>query len=529
MPLTAAQLTAFWTNPAQMGLSARTRTQIAAEGLVTPEDFEDFNDEADLEGLFKLLLKPPKVMVGAVLTEVAAYVIPAKTMIRLHGVRLIMAYYRMVGRAVEANDLLWPVVKSFVEQWKALLEKKKADVGQAPKLTKDRVIHKWLESFQQYLSDKIGVRNSPLTYLTRPQIAPPVLQPREPGEPYSSNFTSIEEELRFCLSHVHNLHRPDNNALYQMIDRATTGHDVGATIAPYRRSQDGRGAILAIMSQHAGRHVWDKIVKEANSVLQSRTWSGTSSITLLQHISGQRKAHIQLIEAADHAPANVPNARQRVTYLLDSLKTEHPKVLACIAAVEQDETGKRVSFEDAATFLLPSCPVAAKKTGGNGINAKVAGIDVATESGAGAVLKGKTGVELRYHSPEKFAKLSKEQKTEVSLWNRSQPKDGKKRKRHDKNGGSKKAKVAAARATDIMTAMAESHAAELAAMSAKISSVSFGSGVPLRPPNGPPPTFQPTAEYGPSQYDLDEKARVASVKLQSILKPPSKKQKKAVP
>ena len=61
MPLTVAQLTAFWTGPAQMGLSARTRTQIAAEGLTTPDDFEDFNDEADLEGLFRLLLKPPKV------------------------------------------------------------------------------------------------------------------------------------------------------------------------------------------------------------------------------------------------------------------------------------------------------------------------------------------------------------------------------------------------------------------------------------------------------------------------------------
>ena len=90
------------TSPAQMGLTARTCMQIAAEGLVTPNDFEDFNNEANLEGLFKLLLKPPKVMVGvgnaAVLTEAAAYVIPAKTMICLHGVRLIMAYYRMVGR-----------------------------------------------------------------------------------------------------------------------------------------------------------------------------------------------------------------------------------------------------------------------------------------------------------------------------------------------------------------------------------------------------------------------------------------------
>ena len=51
MPLTATQLTAFWTSPAQMGLTAHTCTQIAAEGLVTPDDFENFNNEADLEGL----------------------------------------------------------------------------------------------------------------------------------------------------------------------------------------------------------------------------------------------------------------------------------------------------------------------------------------------------------------------------------------------------------------------------------------------------------------------------------------------
>ena len=120
----------------------------------------------------------------------------------------------------------------------------------------------------------------------------------------------------------------------------------------------------------------------------------------------------------------------------------------------------------------------------------------------------------------------------MSVWNRSQLKDGKKRTRVDKTGGSKRAKVAAAKATEVMTAMAESHAAELEAMSAKISSfasgVSQGAGMALRPPPGPDPTFPPSG-YGPSQYDLEEKARVASVRRQSILKPPLKKDKKAVP
>ena len=42
------------------------------------------------------------------------------------------------------------------------------------------------------------------------------------------------------------------------------------------------------------------------AVLQTRTWSGTTYITLLQHTSMQRMAYIQLPEAAEQVPAEVP-------------------------------------------------------------------------------------------------------------------------------------------------------------------------------------------------------------------------------
>ena len=95
MPFTVAQLTAFWTGQAQMGLTARTRVHMAAEGLTTPDDFEDFPEQDDLEGLFKLLLKPaktPGLGANALPQEVATFVIPAKSMICLHGVRIIVLY-----------------------------------------------------------------------------------------------------------------------------------------------------------------------------------------------------------------------------------------------------------------------------------------------------------------------------------------------------------------------------------------------------------------------------------------------------
>ena len=120
MPFTVAQLTAFWTSQSQMGMTAHKRVQMAVEGLTTPDDFKDFPEKDDLEGLFKQLLKPaktPGVGANALPQEIATFVIPEKSMICLHGMRLIMLYYKMVGRTIEPGDLLWPVVKNFVEQW----------------------------------------------------------------------------------------------------------------------------------------------------------------------------------------------------------------------------------------------------------------------------------------------------------------------------------------------------------------------------------------------------------------------------
>jgi hypothetical protein len=144
MPFTATQLTSFWTDNAQMGLSACTCVQMAAEGLKVPADFIDFAEKDELNALLKHLYKPAKTTHGhgaaQVLCEVQANEVPAKLVIRLYGVRVIVKYYNSVGRDLESEDLEWDVVKNFTEQWKSLLEKKAADVGTPPKLTKDKQV-----------------------------------------------------------------------------------------------------------------------------------------------------------------------------------------------------------------------------------------------------------------------------------------------------------------------------------------------------------------------------------------------------
>ncbi len=72
------------------------------------------------------------------------------------------------------------------------------------------------------------------------------------------------------------------------------------------------------------------------------------------------------------------------------------------------------------TFLLPYCPVTAKSDKNKGFGAKVSG----TAAGVGAPTLGKTGVKLCWHEPDKFNKLSKEEKKEAMEWNRNNPKKG---------------------------------------------------------------------------------------------------------
>ena len=198
-----------------------------------------------------------------------------------------------------------------------------------------------------------------------------------------------------------------------------------------------------------------------------------------------------------------------------------------MAAIEQDELGKRQDFELSVTFLLPSCPVVAKNVKAKGLGVNVSSSDGKPVAKASEVTKGSTGVELRWHEPSKFKLLTKEQKVELATWNKSNPKkDGTQKKRKANETNSKQSKAR----NELMAAMVESQTAGLTALNAKIASMTVG---PTVGPSGETSvgstiTSNPHVMFE-SHEVLAERARVASVKLQSILKPPSKKDKKKNP
>ncbi len=233
---------------------------------------------------------------------------------------------------------------------------------------------------------------------------------------------------------------------FDMIETSICEHDVAATIAPFHCDQDGCDALLALQSQHAGKIIYDQLVKDAENILKNRTWSGTTSVTLSQHMGLHCKAYITLTECAEHIPVEIPNDRAQVTYLLDSFKMIDPSVLAAMAAVRQDDADKCINFENEFTFLAPSCPVLAKaaKKGRVSFEANVSSTGGKPHQGGlggdhKKPGKGAAGVALRYHKFKEFKNLSKEQQQELSKWNTANgggKKDGKKKGKRSLPAGS---------------------------------------------------------------------------------------------
>ena len=100
---------------------------------------------------------------------------------RLKGAMIIVKFYNDVGRPLDPDNMAWPVIKRFLEQWKALMERKKAEIGTPPKITKNQAVHTWIDAFTLHLSQKVGVRNAPVAYVVRAVAAADATPPCSSG------------------------------------------------------------------------------------------------------------------------------------------------------------------------------------------------------------------------------------------------------------------------------------------------------------------------------------------------------------
>ena len=341
------------------------------------------------------------------------------------------------------------VIKNFEIPWKALKVKKDEDTPEVPKISKSLPIIKWTEAFQDHLHQVIGVQMIPLAYVTRTnEDVPVVAPPLQVGQPHSEEHGSIKGELIVHASHTHALLRNDNVAVYYALEEAMRSTSYTASIKPFQRSKNGRGALLALTNQYAGNDKWEAEIRKQDDLLHTSVWKGQLNFPLEGFIAQHRNAFVSMQQCAEHIAYQLPNEHTRVGYLLEGIQCPDPSLQAAMVSMRTDDgaNGTRSDFERAAAHLLPNDPIAWKWSAGTKRPAAnisdTQGTDDANASAtevSGTAKKerkasiGKTGVYLQYHTNSEYQALSTAQKRELSEWCDKNPEERKKKKpRHEK-------------------------------------------------------------------------------------------------
>ena len=455
--LTNAQTLSFFTNAATLGIPAPTYAQLANEGITRVDDLADF-DKTTIEQIAQNLRKPndrvanpdPGAPPGSTIPR-PPYVFGAKSQKRMLEACELVRYYETTGRVMTPGAIAYDVIRHFTQQWKSLQDRRDGDQPEVPKITKALPVLKWSEAMDDYSNKKIGVRGIPLRYVIRPERDVPAVAPAlEAHRPYSDEHGSVAAELIARASHDHANFPTDNAQYYFDLEEATRGTQYAASIKPFQRDQDGRGAYFALLAQFVGRDKWETLLKTQDQLLHTKIWKGQSNYSLERFIAQHRNAYVTMQQCALHVTYQLPQAYTRVGYLLDGIQTSDPGLLAAIANIKTDDaaTGKRHNFEATAAYLLPYDPVALKRSASNNkrsydeanisnVDAEVGGTDAGFGTKKGM---GKTGVHLRYYKSQDYAKLPQDQKDELREWRKEERQKGTSfgSSKKDKSSGSAK-------------------------------------------------------------------------------------------
>ncbi len=106
MVFTAAQITAFFEDGAQMGLSNRTRVYLQGEGITHPDDLIKFVKKEAWDQVLENCKRPPQVANAAgALVHQQPFLLPERSLLRLKTAALVVEYYTRTARNLSAMNM----------------------------------------------------------------------------------------------------------------------------------------------------------------------------------------------------------------------------------------------------------------------------------------------------------------------------------------------------------------------------------------------------------------------------------------
>lgn len=260
---------------------------------MTPDDLGEFlNDIWDQ--ILKNYHSPPQIAGAApgALIDQQPFLLPAKSLMRLKVAARVVEYYDRTNRALPTQSMMWVRLNNFSIEYKVLKDRKKTnDELTLPVISKSLTVVAFFKAYESFCNEFIGAANCLLSWIYHEEAAVNAAAPAlKEDQPYSTKHKSVAGELVARMTHTHPLFCIDNLTVYTQLVTATMGTQYSSTIAPFKRTRDGRGALLALKSQFAGAAHWDKEVRTMSDFMMNMKWTSTTSFTLTGFLGKHRSS-----------------------------------------------------------------------------------------------------------------------------------------------------------------------------------------------------------------------------------------------
>ena len=389
---------------------------IIDEGINDAEDLADLHDNDGIKVLCANVRKPGGTIPDP--THVGAGAAPripkpGRSIPTACEKRLSLAAYGAkmyvsVERDVDTINLNQARLRHFKRHMDMVENHKEAE--ELPPISKSFNVVKFLDQLPTYIKELHGVSQVSLAYLIRESSTPPTPLPvLEPNVPWSEGHSSLMDELISFTPHSGPNYNADNARLFGILSKALSGTAAMASITKYQTRQNGRGAYMALVTHHLGSEKWEKLVENAERLLNQRVWNGKNSRYPLRiHIARHREAFNDMERASDHIPYNPPNETSRVRFLMTSIESQDATICSCKTTIQGDPA-KKHDFELAADFILSNMP----KQKSSQIHT-ISGLNSKKQKAKKGKIKvgPKTGVELCFYKRNEWFELTEEQRQE---------------------------------------------------------------------------------------------------------------------
>lgn len=157
----------------------------------------------------------------------------------------------------------------------------------------------WWQSVKNYLGSVMGVRRRSLFYVVRPETAP-------------ANPTAIETEMYQVVLQGPQ-YQADNERVYRILKSLTIDTVADGWVKRYDRSQDGRGAALALMAQYEGDGQVQQRYQEAKSALEAIYYKGNEAVYPFSKYTSKLQEIFQAYEDANRPKSGTDKVDDLIT------------------------------------------------------------------------------------------------------------------------------------------------------------------------------------------------------------------------